>query len=134
MANKLYPKGRQAFLDGDIDFSADTIKAVLVTSAYTQNDAHDNLDDVTGGARVATATLASKTSTDGTADAADVTYTAVAAGSTVVGIVLYKDTGTESTSKLIAWFDTKADTTAINVVTNGGDIVITWHASGIFTL
>ena len=36
MSNTLYDLGRQAFLDGDIDWSADTIKAALVdTGTYT---------------------------------------------------------------------------------------------------
>lgn len=132
MANALYAKGREGFLDGSIDWDTNTIKVVLVDAAdYTVNlSTHDNLDDVPSGARVATATLASKTATNGTADAADVTFSAVT-GDPSEALVIYKDTGVESTSRLIAYIDTA---TGLPVTPNGGDISIQWSASGIFTL
>ena len=75
MANALYDKGRQGFLDGSIDWDTDAIKVVLLDGAdYTPNLAtHDNLDDVAAAGREETSgNLASKTVTDGVADAADV--------------------------------------------------------------
>ena len=108
MANALYDKGRQGFLEGAIDWDTDSIKLVLIDTAdYTVDLAnHDNLDDIPAAARVATSgNLASKTVTDGVADAADVTFTSVS-GDTVEAIALYKDTGNESTSRLIAYIDT----------------------------
>jgi len=74
MANALYDNGRESFLRGEISWNSDDIKAILVdTGTYTVDlDAHQFLDDIPGGARVATsANLASKTTTDGVADAAD---------------------------------------------------------------
>lgn len=135
MANALYAKGREGFLDGSIDWDTHTIKCVLVDAAdYTVNlSTHDNLDDVPSGARVGTAqTLASKTVTDGVADAADVTFTAVT-GDPSEAIVIWKDTGTESTSRLIAYIDTA---TGLPVTPNGGDITIAWDngANKIFKL
>lgn len=127
MANGLYPKGRQKFLEGAIAWLTDTIKVTAVDSGYTYNAAHDFFDDVGAGARVVTSSaLGTKTSTDGVADAADVLYAAVPAGDTITGLVVWKDTGVEATSPLIAFYDTKADTTAINVPTNGGDITVAW--------
>lgn len=125
MANALYAKGRQGFLEGLIDWDTDNIKAVLVdTGAYTVDLAtHDNLDDIAAGARIATSgNLASKTVTDGVADAADVVFTAVS-GASVEAIAIYKDTGTPSTSRLIAWIDTA---TGLPITPNGSDITITW--------
>lgn len=94
---------------------------------------NQNLSDITAGARVATSSaLASKTVTNGTADAADITLTAVTGDPSEV-VVIYKDTGTESTSKLIAWVDTA---TGLPVTPNGGDITISWDngTNKIFTL
>lgn len=134
MANVLYDKGRQAFLDADIDWSADNIKAVLVdTALYTFSQAHQFLSDIAVGARVATSgNLASKTSTDGVADAADVTFTAVT-GATIEAIVLYKDTGVAGTSALIAYIDTA---TGLPATPGGGNITVTWDngANRIFKL
>jgi hypothetical protein len=124
MANALYDAGRNAFLLGDIDWVADTIKVTLVDAAdYTVNlSTHDFIDDVPSGARVATATLAGKSATAGVADANDVTFTAVS-GDVSEALVIWKDTGTESTSPLIAYIDTA---TGLAVTPNGGDINVTW--------
>ena len=134
MSNALYDKGRQAFLEGSIAWLTDNIKAVLVTSGYTPSTGTDQfLSDVPGGDRVATSgNLASKTSTSGVADAADLTFTAVS-GSAVAYVVLYKDTGTAGTSPLILIIDTA---TNLPVTPNGGDITVQWDngANKIFKL
>lgn len=135
MANALYAKGRQGFLDGSIDWDTNNIKAVLVdTGAYTVDLAnHDFLDDITVGARISTSgNLTGKTVTDGVADAADTTFTAVT-GATVEAVVIYQDTGVAGTSRLIAWIDTA---TGLPLTPNGGDITIVWDngANRIFKL
>lgn len=126
MANALYDSGRNAFLTGDIDWVADTIKVVLVDAAdYTVNlSTHDFLDDVPAGARVATATLASKTATAGVADAADTTFSGVS-GDVSEALVIYKDSGVEATSQLIAYIDTA---TGLAVTPNGGNILVQWDS------
>lgn len=130
MANLLYPTGKKAILDGDVDFLVDTIKVALVdTGTYTYSSAHDFLNDVSGVVGTA-ATLASKTTTSGTFDAADVTFSAVT-GSSAEALIIYKDTGSSATSQLIAYIDTA---TGLPVTPNGGDITIAWNASGIFAL
>jgi hypothetical protein len=136
MASALYDKGREGFLDGSIDWDTDDIRAILVdTGAYTVNTAtHDMLDDVAAGARISVSSaLGSKTVTAGVADAADVTFTAVT-GASVEAIVLYKHTGTESTSRLICYIDTASS--GLPVSPNGGDITIQWDngANKIFKL
>ena len=135
--NKLYPKGRQGFLGGDIAADTDAIKVVLLDASYAYDAAHDFLDDIGAGARVATsANLTGKTITDGVFDADDVTLTAVPLGDTVTQVALFQSTGADATSRLIAHFDTKSDDTPISVVTNGGDIQVTWPngADKIFKL
>ena len=125
MASALYDKARKAFADGDIDLLNDTIKCVLIDAAdYTVDLAnHDFLDDVPSGARVGTAqTLGSKTTTAGVFDAADVTFSSVS-GDQCEAILIYKDTGTEGTSRLIAYIDSA---TGLPVTPNGGDIQIQW--------
>lgn len=112
---------------------------VAGSGAYTSGGfavnltSNQNLSDIAVGARTATSgALASKTITNGTADAADVTLTAVT-GSQSEALIIYKDTGVESTSKLIAWIDTA---TGLPVTPNGGDITIAWDngTNKIFTL
>ena len=126
MANGLYDAARASFLNADIDWTADDIRAILIdTGTYTVNlSTHDFLDDIPGGARVATSSaLSGKTSAAGVADANDVTFSAVS-GATVEAVVIYKHTGTESTSNLIAYMDTGM--TGLPVTPNGGDITVQW--------
>lgn len=135
MANQAYVKGRQKFLEGSIAYLSDNIKVVLVdVSSYTINASTDEfLSDITSGARVATSgNLASKTSTGGTANAANITFSAVT-GAQCSLIVLYKDTGTASTSPLFLALDTAVN---LPVTPNGGDITVQWDTGSnkIFTL
>lgn len=133
MANALYDSGRELFLEGSLDWDANTIKVILIDTAdYSKNLAtHDYLDDVAAGARVATSSaLGSKTTTAGVADAADVTLSAVS-GDVSEEIVGYADSGVEGTSALIFNMDTAS---GLPVTPNGGNIGITWNASGIFKL
>lgn len=134
MANALYDGGREGILDGSIAMSTATIKALLATSSYTPNlGTHRNVSDVgSGNIVVRSVAFTSKTYTAGVFDSADVTYPAVT-GSTAAYIILYADTGTDSTSRLIGLIDTA---TGLPVTPNGGDINITWDngANKIFKL
>jgi hypothetical protein len=68
----------------------------------------------------------------GTFDGANVTYTAVS-GATVEALVIYRhNSGANTTWRLVAYIDTSV--TGLPVTPNGGDISITWNASGIFTI
>lgn len=135
MSNALYDAGREGFLAGDIDWDANTIKLVFVDEADDTIDlaADDNLDDRAAGSRVATSgALASKTTTAGVADAADVTVSTVT-GDQFESMDVIKDTGVESTSRLIANIDTA---TGLPCTPNGGNITVTWDngANKIFKL
>lgn len=135
MANALYDFGREGFLAGDIDWDANDIRLILIDEADDTIDlaVDDNLDDRAAPSRVATSgAFASKTTTAGVADAADVTLSTVT-GDPAESIDIYKHTGTESTSRLIANIDTA---TGLPVTPNGGDIIVQWDsgANKIFKL
>jgi len=135
MANALYDKGREGFLDGSIDWDTDNIKLVLIDEADDTIDlANDeDLADRAVASRVATsANFVSKTVTAGVADAADVTLTAVT-GDQAESTDIYQDSGVETTSRLICNIDTA---TGLPVTPNGGDITHEWDsgANRIFKL
>jgi len=135
MANALYTKAKQGLIDGSIDLDTDDVRAIFVDGAdYTPVLAtHDNLDDIPAVARVAVSgALAGKTVTDGVFDADDKVISAVT-GDQFEYIVLYKHTGTESTSRLILLIDTA---TGLPCTPNGSDITIQWPsgADKIFRL
>lgn len=64
----------------------------------------DNLDDFDAAVVGTAQTLTSPTVTAGVADAADVTFSSVT-GATVEAVLIYKDTGTASTSRTAALID-----------------------------
>lgn len=135
MANALFDKARQRFLEGQFNWNTDTIKSVLVdTGSYTPNlSAHEFLSDVGSGSRISTSgSFTGKTTTGGAADANDVTFTSVT-GASIEAIIIYKDTGSDATSPLIAFIDTA---TGLPITPNGGDIIVTWDngANKIFKL
>lgn len=123
MANAVYPKGLAALMSASINIPSDTIKAVLLTSAYTYSATHQFLSDLTGSVATSGA-LTSKTVVSGVFVGTIPTFTALT-GSTVARVVFYKDTGTSTTSPLISYPDTKSDTTAISYVPNGSDLTVT---------
>lgn len=132
MANAIYPKWREAVIQGAANSSlAGTVRVALVdTGTYTYSAAHEFLTSLTG--RVGTdQTLGTKTFVNGTFDAANSTWTAVS-GATVEALVIYIDTGVAGTSRLVAYLDTGY--TGLPVTPNGGDITVTWAAGGIFTV
>lgn len=138
MANALYTTFKNNLLTlaaTGVDFDApDDIRVILVDTAdYTVNLAtHDFLDDVPGAARVATSGNISTTVSGNVVDGSDVTFSAVT-GDPSEALVIYKHTGTESTSRLIAYIDTA---TGLPVTPNGGDITVTWDSGSnkIFAL
>ena len=135
MANTLYDKARERFLRGQINWDTDTMKVCLVDkNVYTPNfTTHEYMSDVSGSAIIAPGvTLTGKASTSGAADANDVTFTAVS-GAESEALIIYKDTGDNATSPLIALIDSA---TGLPITPNGGDIIVVWDngANKIFKL
>lgn len=135
MANALYDAGREGFLAGSLDWDANDIRLIFIDEADDTIDlaADDFLDDRVAGARVGTSgAFASKTTTAGVADAADVTVSTVT-GDVFESIDIYYHTGTESTSRMIANIDTA---TGLPCTPNGGNITVAWDsgANKIFKL
>lgn len=125
MANALYDFGRQKFLEGSIAWLTDTIKVALVKTAYAVNLATDQfVTDLGANILVRSSALTTKTSTAGVADADDVLYAALS-GAQVSYIVVYKDTGADATSPLIAYYDTA---TGMPFTPSGGDVTVQWSA------
>jgi len=135
MVNFLYDAAREDMLDGTFpDISTVDVRVILYDAADdTPATSDDFLDDVVAGSRVATsaATLGSQTVTAGVFDAADEVFASVT-GDQSEGLIIYYHTGVEATSLLIAHIDTGV--TGLPVTPNGGNITVTWNASGIFTI
>lgn len=134
----LYPYFKQVALDSgnadNVDLNTDTIKIMLV-DGYTYDSTDKYVSDISTGTIIQrSGALASPTVTNGTFDAADETLTAVPAGHTVTDIIIFKDTGADASSVLIANIDQDQSAVALSLATNGSDILVSFAAAGIFDL
>lgn len=147
MANNLYDKAREAFLTGEISWKDDTIKVALVgtplgsTATYTAKTSgptsHQFLSEIPQSNRLATAELVrdfgsgSNDASLGVAKGRQVSFSNVTG--TIRAIVIYKDTGNDATSPLIAHLD---DINATNsTLSSATPVTISWDTtSGIFKL
>ena len=138
MANAIYPLFKQELMKGTSNNLLNSTEgatgvycALVDTGTYTYSAAHQFYSSLTGVVGTDQEIL-TKTQTTGTFDGTDLTYTSVS-GATVEAVVLYrKNAGASTTWPLIAYIDTGV--TGLPVTPNGGNITITWNASGIFTL
>lgn len=130
--NYVLSAAKQALLERRVDWRTDPIFAVLVdTGTYTFSPAHASLADVPPWARIATSgTLTGRTTTNGVADADDVTFPAVA-GNTVRAVALFN--GTAESALYLCYMDEAA---GLPFTPSGGPVQIVWDNSSrrIFAL
>ena len=139
MASVVYNFFKQKTLKADVDLDS-PVNVALVTSSYSPNiDTDEFYDDITnevangngyttGGITLSSTTVILDTTDDEAAfDAANVTWSASTI--TARGAVLYQNTGTDSTSPLIGYFDFGSDQSS-----SSGDFTIAWNAEGLLNL
>ena len=133
MANALYPKAKEAFLNADIDMATDTITIALIdTGNYTFNSGHQFRSDVSNDAIISSANLSNKTVANGVFDADDATFTSVT-GANCEALIIFQNTGSQANSRLIAFIDSA---TGLPILPNGGDITVAFSSGSnrIFAL
>jgi hypothetical protein len=130
MANAVYPLYKQNQIQGVAGTAlTGTLRAALVDLAlYTYSAAHEFYTSVSAAVVGTPVELTGKTYVNGLFDATDTTLVAVT-GDPCEAVVLFLDTGTPATSRLVGYFDTGVG--GLPVTPNGGDVLLTWNASGI---
>lgn len=148
MANALFDPGREGFLAGEIDWDTAVMKVALVrlTAGGTavMTSSWKFVTDMTATHTIAatSSALASKTVTNGVANAANLTpaFSSVAANANGHVLVVFQSSAVTGgadvaagSQRLIAWLDTG---TNLPVTPNGGDINVSWDtgANKIFKL
>jgi len=140
MASGAYNQLLTLCATGSLNWASDTIRVMLVSSAYTYDPDHSTVADVSASeiapSGYARQTLGSKTATIDTGanvlplDAADSAFGALGSGATIGGAVVFKRVGGSdaSTDPLIAFAD------LTDTPTNGASITVAWDANGIVRL
>jgi hypothetical protein len=134
MANGMFAAGREGFATAAVNWVSDTVKVTAIDLAddTISLSTDDFFNDIAAAARVATATLSGKTATGGVLDAVDTTMSSVT-GDQFEALIFWKDTGVESTSRLLIYIDT-VTTGALSLTPNGGDVQIVHASPGIVTI
>ena len=142
MANAVYPLYKTAILSAGTNTSltVDTVDdgpfvSLVDTDTYTYSSAHQFYNSLTGivgtDQRITVPTVGAVAA--GTFDGANVTFTAVAGTVSVEALVITRhNVGANTTWRLVLYEDTAV--TGLPVTTNGGDISISWSASGILLI
>ncbi len=138
MANAVYPKYKESVLkeaDASNGLDGTTTSAPYValvdTGTYTYSSSHQFYSSLSGIVGTDQA-ITTPTVTNGTFDGDDVTFTSVS-GASVEALIIYRhNAGANTTWRLVLFEDTSV--TGLPVTPNGGNIVVTWNASGIFTI
>ena len=119
-----------------VDFNADNVDVSLLDATDSGNiDAtfvdYDEVNAVTVVATTDLASITIGTVATGVLDAANTTFSGVS-GDAADFLTLWKNSGTPATSPLCVTWDSA--TTGLPITPSGGDITVTWNASGIFQL
>lgn len=136
MANNLYYNYANLMLGNGThtlpDMDTHNIKAVLIdhTDVTPLVASHQDLDDIDTAPVATSGNMSGASISNGAIDFADFSFTAVT-GDAADSLNFYYDTGTASTSPLIAYFDTA---TGLPVTPNGADINVALNASGLYKL
>lgn len=134
MANRIYPKYKKASMSGGatVNLLTGSVKAALVnTTSYTYSDSHEFLSDIPGPAIIATTgAFGSKSVTDLAAFQAGTVVASAVTGAEIDAVVIYIDTGSSTTSRLVAYYDTGV--TGLPVTPAGASYNVIPDASGLF--
>lgn len=145
MASNVYNSAEELLHNGGLDWDTSTsIKVMLVTSSYTPNKDHQYVSDVvaaelsgtgyTGGyggsgRKALAARAVNKDNASDQVrmdDTADVTWTAINAGTPAYAIV-FREITSDAASPVICCCEITSP-----VATNGGDYTLQWATNGIF--
>lgn len=138
MANTIVSAIRNGIWNSGLpDLTSLTIRPMFIDNADDTVVAGDDfLDDILSAARVpalaSCPALASKTNGSvgvGVFDAADATFTSLT-GDASEQLILVEDSGTESTSDIICFWDTA---TGLPITPGGGNVTVVWASGGILT-
>lgn len=145
MASVIYNSAKANFPNGTVNWVSDTLKVMLVTSAYTPDPDHEfvtsvNANELSGtgytagfggaGRKSLASKVVTKNNTNDRAelDAADVLWSAINAG-TIRYAVVIKEITNDGASLLVAALDF-----GVGIPTTGGDFTAVWPTSGLITL
>ena len=130
MPNGVYNRAKFLLATGAINLSTADTRVLLVNSAYAFNDDHNFVSEVTaneisvgGYARQALTTktvVEDDTNNFAYFDADDAVFTALVAGQTIGGAVVYRFNAADTAAEVLGFYD------LVDTATNGGNVTVQW--------
>ena len=133
MANSWFTLAMQDRSSKLINLINDDIRILITNASYTPNlDADHYVSDITSGAITQrSGTLSGRSFSGRYLMASNITMSLVPAGAADLRVILYKNTGTDSTSTLLCDYDSAG---GLPVTPNGGDLVFQFSTQGVCEL
>lgn len=104
MQSQLYPYARELFATAQLDWRAGVVRALFLPSSYVPDFTDQFLSDIFEGVRIAISEeIQSRTATNGLCSGLPAKFPILFDNRMVSQAILFKDTGIESTSVLIAY-------------------------------
>lgn len=104
MRSQLYPYARELFATAQLDWRAGVVRGLLLPSAYVPNFSNQFLSEIFEGSRIAISEeIQGRTATNGICSGTAAKFPLLFDNRAVSQAVLFRDTGAESTSILIAY-------------------------------
>lgn len=127
MSNFLYTKSKTQILNGNINFSSDSLKLIATNASYIPSQNNDEfVSDIPGSSIIfRSANLANKIVSSGTFDADDLEINGYA-GTAFNAIILYKDTGSDLSSRLLCYINQAAGLPFAGA-SSETDVIIFWN-------
>lgn len=133
MASNVYNKGALKLLNGTIDYLNDNVAIMIMDETYSFDSSHEFVSNVTGeitGSGYARKSLVSKTvelnANSVIFDCGTIEYTALDSPNTLASAIIYAESGTDSTSSLIANID------FVNLSVTNSDVNVVTSEQGLF--
>ena len=136
MANGVYNRGKFLLAGAGLDLDTADLRLMLVNATYTFDNNHNFIDNAGAGDPIdheisvggyARQALTTKTITEDDTndfaylDADDAVFTALVAGQTIGGAILFDNAGGADTARaVIAFYD------LVDTATNGGNVTVQW--------
>jgi len=137
MSNFVYSKFKNSLLSGQINLISNTVKVKLLNNSYVQNQtSHEFVSDIPSNCIEASSNaLTNKIILNNSFTADDIVIENYN-GNGFKSLVLYIDTGSSSTSKLIAYVDNATGLPFVNSLNTTVDITIVWsdELTGILSI
>jgi hypothetical protein len=127
MSNFIYGKAKESLLNGQINVISNDLKLLIIKSDYVPNvNGHQFVSDINPSyIRIRSGKIQNVTNTLGVLDADDVQILSYS-GLSFNAVIIYIDSGNDSTSRLLAYIDTSEGLpfSGVNITST---ITIVWN-------